>query len=72
MTESVDVLGKKYNRLTVIEFVGKKDGAFFYKCLCDCGKEKTARKGDIVCNKVKSCGCLNAEIKKNRKHNGLW
>ena len=30
-------VGKKYGRLTVIEFDHTRKGHLYYKCACDCG-----------------------------------
>lgn len=57
-----DLTGRKFGRLTVLEFHGKdKDRRIQWKCLCECGNEtivtgKRLRNGD-----TKSCGCLHKE-----------
>jgi len=60
------ILGKKYNRLTVIKEV--KD----YKllCRCDCGVIKKIKKSNVLLGLTKSCGCLKSEstTKRNTKH----
>lgn len=56
-----DKLGKRYNRLLVVE-VDKinKDGTFF-KCQCDCGNTTSVRGAYLVSGKTKSCGCLGLD-----------
>lgn len=60
------IIQQKFNRLTVIEYTGKKTKgrSKIYLCRCDCGnlKEISANK---LSNGTKSCGCLKAE---NLKH----
>ena len=63
-TRHVDMLGKKFNKLTeidkaenIIEKNGHKSSA--WKCLCECGQEVIVRGNSLRTNKTKSCGCLN-------------
>lgn len=58
-----NIIGKKFNLLTVKSFYGYKknnDGRNerLFLCQCDCGNEKISSYNDIVSGKVKSCGCL--------------
>jgi hypothetical protein len=41
MPKKIDMIGKKYGRLLVLEKTDKKisNGTYIYKCRCDCGKE---------------------------------
>ena len=52
-----DLTGKKFNRLTVLEYVGKSK----WLCRCDCGKEVIVRGGLLVSGHTRSCGCLQRE-----------
>jgi len=62
-------IGKKYNRLTILEEVesklfiygGKRTTTRFVKCKCDCGKIIVTRLIMVWNNKAKSCGCLTRE-----------
>lgn len=55
------LIGKKFNRLTVIE-EGEKRGNFqYYLCRCECGEIKNVRMYDLLNNATKSCGCLRRE-----------
>jgi hypothetical protein len=55
--------GKKFNRLTIIEEVGRsKYSHILVTCICDCGKIVTIEKSGVTGGKVKSCGCLKSEI----------
>lgn len=58
-----NILGDKYNRLTVIEFdrLEKNKGAF-WKCRCDCGTIKVVNSHDLRSGNTKSCGCYFKEI----------
>ncbi|HBV95789.1 MAG: hypothetical protein JL50_10885 [Peptococcaceae bacterium BICA1-7] len=62
----IDMKGKRYGRLTVIERAhNDKRGTVYWKCLCDCGKE-TIKSGQLIrLGKTKSCGCLGVEFLKS-------
>lgn len=61
-----DLSGKKFNRLLVIECVGKRKKSVYYKCVCECGKEVITTASCIKSGMTKSCGCLHAEANKTR------
>lgn len=55
----VDLVGKKYNRLTVVSYHGKLNGNHVqWNCLCDCGKTTVVLGYNLKAGAVKSCGCL--------------
>lgn len=66
-----DHKGKKFNRLTVIEYshMDKNNGAM-WKCLCDCGNESVVATSRLSKGLTKSCGCLRLEEanKSNTSH----
>ena len=52
-----DITGKRYGRLVAKERV-YVDNQPYWKCICDCGKERLATVRDLNAGKVTSCGCL--------------
>jgi len=63
------IVGKKFDRLTVLEVIkGKTEkGNYVYRlrCACDCGNETTINLSHL--NVIKSCGCYHKEsIKEHR------
>lgn len=55
----------RFGRLTVKELVGRnKHHDSIWKCQCDCGQYCVTTRNHLVCNKTKSCGCLNNEKRK--------
>lgn len=60
------MIGERFNRLVVIEKVEKKYGKWIVKVKCDCGSIKKVYLYDIQRGKVKSCGCLNQELRIKR------
>lgn len=57
-----DLVGRRFGRLTVTEYAGKRAGMHRWKCLCDCGKETTVGQTLLQSGKTKSCGCLQAAV----------
>jgi len=68
----VNLVGKKYHRLTVISH--NEEMSYprkpYWNCLCDCGNEKIVSGNNLKTGQVKSCGCLASEmlIKRNTTH----
>lgn len=59
-SKSEDLIGKKFNMLTVNKFVGKnKFGKYLYECTCDCGNKHVVIGSHLKDGSVKSCGCYN-------------
>ena len=59
--EDSDVIGKKYGRLTVIDFVKIKNQEAIYLFECDCGKRVELSMHSVKQGVVKSCGCLKQD-----------
>lgn len=55
---TLKMIGKKFNRLTVLEFSHKRQYRSYWKCKCDCGKEITVERHHLVGGYTKSCGCF--------------
>lgn len=53
------IIGKKFNKLTVLKECKERDnnGERKYKCLCDCGNITYVRGGHLRTGHTKSCGC---------------
>lgn len=73
MGRFVNLTGRRFGRLTVIERYGHdKYNKILYRCLCDCGNEKVVLGRSLLNGKCKSCGCLNLVVKKEKsKYRGL-
>jgi len=69
MRAKIDMIGKTFGKLLVLEEMEGRDsyGSVFYKCKCTCGKEKIIRGSYIRSGHTSSCGCLG--IKTKVKHN---
>ena len=70
-----NILGKKFQHLTVIEYAGKKNGMHRWKCRCDCGNEIIVGQTPLQSGKTKSCGCTqhngNRDISANLFYKGF-
>ena len=53
-----DYIGKRFHKLTVIEYAGKREGMHYWKCRCDCGNTTVVGQTRLQSGKTKSCGCL--------------
>lgn len=58
-----DLVGHKFNRLTVIAEAGRrKHGHVLWLCRCECGKETKLSTSDLNWGGTVSCGCYNRSI----------
>lgn len=57
----IEVIGQKFNRMTVIEDQPSKGGRRRVLCKCDCGNMKTVDLADLRRGHTTSCGCFNRE-----------
>lgn len=66
----INLTGKRFGRLVVLQYTGSKQGSSFWNCRCDCGKE-TNKSGRLLrLGKTRSCRCLHKELlsKRVKKH----
>jgi hypothetical protein len=58
----LELAGRKFGRLTLLEVVGaNRSRQRIWKCLCDCGREHRASQAHITKGKTTSCGCFRRE-----------
>lgn len=64
----VDHAGRRFGRLVVVEYAGRKVtdprrgcGYAMWRCVCDCGAESVVASRDLVDGSTRSCGCLFRE-----------
>ena len=60
MHNRIDVIGKKFGHLTVLDILWDYDRAKAI-CKCDCGNDYIGTKADIVSGHTQSCGCLHSK-----------
>ncbi len=54
----MDLAGRRFGRLTVLEPARNACGRAAWNCRCDCGNEVVVRTGDLTSGGTKSCGCV--------------
>lgn len=66
----IDLTGKNFGRLTVIERAPDKNGRTAFLCRCTCGNIVVVNAGALRAGRTHSCGCLAREqlIARNMKH----
>lgn len=62
-------VGTRFNNLVIVEYLYHDlQRHSFYKVKCDCGNEKIVRRGQLITDRMKSCGCKRYDFTiKNRK-----
>jgi hypothetical protein len=59
MSSKIDLKGKKFGMLTVIEDTGKREfKSVVWKCKCDCGNITEVKANALKNGNNRSCGCL--------------
>jgi ribosomal protein S27E len=66
----IDLSGKTFGRLTVIDRAGTQGKFAIWNCLCRCGNESVVFGHALRSGNTSSCGCLRVDIGKkiNHKH----
>ena len=59
-------VGKRFGRLTVTAYDGKRNGCHYWRCLCDCGTETVVFQTSLLRGHTSSCGCLNRSLAERR------
>lgn len=59
----VNLIGRRFGRLTVIRYIGWRNGRppAIWLCRCECGNEKQVARNNLVNGRIKSCKCLMRE-----------
>lgn len=60
MSRFRDLTGQRFGRLVALSWE-VREGRTFWRCCCDCGKERFVAMPSLVRNLTKSCGCLQRE-----------
>lgn len=66
MSKVIDLTGKRFNRLVVIEPTRNKSGKYAWKCKCDCGNIVVTQGAQLKNGHIKSCGCYKNDVFKER------
>lgn len=72
MTKVVDLVGRRFDRLTVVCRDGStKAGKAAWQCRCECGEATTVAGRNLLAGVSRSCGCRNRELSAQRATVGL-
>lgn len=68
--QRIDLIGQRFGRLTVVEYVGMRGNNSFWHCVCDCGNKVDVSSGKLRSGWTQSCGCLHKELLslRNKSH----
>lgn len=70
-----NIIGEKFGKLTVLEYVYTKKTVRYYLCQCECGNICIKPSYRLIGNRVKSCGCLYRKsygISQDNKLYNIW
>lgn len=62
MRKIIDLTGKRFGKLTVLQKLDSVNGFIMWKCICDCGKIVSVSGNNLRSEHTKSCGCLTREV----------
>lgn len=71
----VDVTGRRFGRLVVVEKVGGVgSGDPHWRCRCDCGNDSLVTTHNLIVGATVSCGCFQRERASaaNKRHGMAW
>lgn len=63
----INLIGRQFGRLIVIERGANIGPHVAYKCQCECGNITTIRSHSLLRDDTKSCGCIRSEKMKHGK-----
>jgi len=61
MANYKNLIGSKFERLTVLSEFGVKNRKRYWNCACECGNKSVVRGSELNYGSVKSCGCLQKD-----------
>lgn len=61
MSAKMNIIGRRFGRLTVVSYHGTKNNRTLWKCLCDCGRYAVVSGKCLNNGNTKSCGCLRKQ-----------
>jgi hypothetical protein len=64
----IDLTGRRFGKLTVLEFSHRVKQYKHWKVRCDCGRETTMRGTSLTSENSTSCGCVHTGNKRAQRH----
>jgi hypothetical protein len=59
---ALNLAGKRFGRLTVIDRAKNRGPRAFWNCVCDCGENSVVQTYQLVSGHTRSCGCLKKDM----------
>jgi hypothetical protein len=81
MGNAIDITGRRFGRLVIIERAANWRGKTMWRCRCDCGSQLAVQTNSLTSGNTKSCGCLASGLlaERNTTHGmthtriyGIW
>jgi hypothetical protein len=66
----LDLIGKKFGKITVLNFIEMRNHQSFWLCRCNCGKHINVNGSSLQSGNTKSCGCQKNKIPKRISSEG--
>jgi hypothetical protein len=57
----LDLTGRIFGRLEIVGFSHNKNKRNYWKCRCNCGKERIILTQSLIDGRTKSCGCIHTK-----------
>lgn len=68
MGRKLNLIGRTFGRLTVVDNAPNKNNKTYWLCKCECGNITKVDTGALKSGNTKSCGCLNIDKIIDRNH----
>lgn len=66
--KGLDLIGRRFGKMTVIDKAERLNHCNRWKCICDCGNERSVSTGNLLAFGTCSCGCVR--VKKGKENKG--
>lgn len=67
----IDMVGRRFGRLTVVAFAPRETGPRYWHCICDCTRNKTVKGAHLRRGLTQSCGYKKDQTSKARRTHGM-
>ena len=67
MPKALNLIGKKFGKLTVLEKAPSRNGKTYWVCQCECGNIKEVQGAHLTFGSIKSCGNKECSIQEYEK-----
>jgi hypothetical protein len=72
VSRRIEITGLRFSRLTVVEFSHVKGTNAYWRCPCDCGREKVTSFHRLKTGEKKACGCLHKKPTPPLRHGTVY